>query len=120
MAQAVVAVHFAFLGYVIAGGFLAWRWRRALWPHLAACAWAVAIVTLPFLVCPLTQAENWARSRGGLQPYVTGFIDHHVEGVLYPAAFTPVVQVAVGLVVVTSWVGLYLRRAESASPADVT
>ena len=121
MAQAVVAVHFAFLGFVIAGGFFAWRWRRVLWAHLAACTWAIAILTVPGLICPLTRTENWARVRGGLHPYVTGFIDHHIEGSLYPAAFTPFVQVLVALAVLASWVGLYLRRHPARpSHADVT
>lgn len=119
MAQAVVAVHFAFLGFVIAGGFMAWRWRRVLWAHLIACVWAVAILTVPGLVCPLTWAENWARVRAGLAPYMTGFIDHHIEGVLFPSALTPLAQVLVGAAVLTSWVGLYLRRSGRAHPADV-
>ena len=36
----VLALHFAYVAYVVVGGFLAWRWPRAIWPHLVACAWA--------------------------------------------------------------------------------
>jgi hypothetical protein len=103
----IVAVHFAFLLEVIAGGFLA-LWRRWLiWVHLAAVAWAVAILTVPGLVCPLTVAENWARKRAGMASYSGGFIDRYIQGHLYPAAGTHFVQAAIGAVVVLSWVLLY-------------
>ncbi|HWT47945.1 MAG TPA: DUF2784 family protein, partial [Mycobacterium sp.] len=32
----IVAVHFAFIGYVVTGGFLALRWRRTMWLHVPA------------------------------------------------------------------------------------
>lgn len=104
LADAVVVIHFAFLAYVIGGGFLALRLRWAIWPHLAASAWAVAIVTVPGLVCPLTTAENWARHRAGDASYTGGFIDRYIENVLYPARLTPLVQVLVAAAVITSWI----------------
>lgn len=107
LADAIVAVHFVFLGYVVVGGFIALRWRWTIWTHLAAGAWAVAIVTVPGLVCPLTRAQNWAAHRGGEAQYTGGFIDRYVENVLYPARYTPVVQVLVGLAVLTSWALFY-------------
>ena len=105
----VVAVHFAFLAWVIAGGFAA-LWRRWLiWVHLAVIGWAVAILTVPGLLCPLTVAENWARRRAGLSSYTGGFIDRYVQGHLYPTAGTPIVQAAIAVAVVLSWALLYRR-----------
>jgi hypothetical protein len=106
----VVGLHFAFLALVVFGGFLAWRWPRALWVHVAAVAWAVVIVTAPGLLCPLTVAENWARRRAGMASYTGGFIDRYIQGVVYPSRYTPWVQAAVAIVVIASWVGLYRRR----------
>lgn len=104
---AVVAAHFAFLAYVIVGGFLA-VWRRWLiWVHLAVVGWAVAILTLPRLPCPLTVAENWGRRRAGMSSYTGGFIDRYVKGHLYPAADTAIVQVAIAVIVIASWALLY-------------
>ena len=40
-----VALHFAFIGYVVIGGFLALRWRRTMWLHVPAVIWAAAIAT---------------------------------------------------------------------------
>lgn len=48
-----VAAHFAFIAYLIAGGFIALRWRRSIWLHLPAVLWGAAI-TIEHLDCPLT------------------------------------------------------------------
>lgn len=105
----ILVVHFGYLGYVVLGGFLAWRWPRAVWPHLAAAAWGLAVVGIP-LTCPLTTAEYWARRRAGQAGETTGFIDRYIEGVLYPERYTVALQVLVGVVVVGSWAGAYLYR----------
>jgi Protein of Unknown function (DUF2784) len=36
---AVVVVHFAFLGYLIVGGFIALRWHRTIWLHVPTVPW---------------------------------------------------------------------------------
>ena len=33
-ADVVVALHSAFIAFVVAGGFLVWRWRRVAWVHI--------------------------------------------------------------------------------------
>lgn len=107
---AILAAHFGFLGYVVAGGFLAWRRPVAFWPHLAACAWAVLVVFRP-TTCPLTTAEDWARQRAGQPPLSSGFIDRYVEGALYPARYAVAAQAVAALVVAVSWAGAYLVSA---------
>src|SRR6266480_4493127 len=108
LVTAILAVHFAFLAYVVVGGFLAIRWRRLFWPHLVAAAWGLLVVAVP-VVCPLTWAENWARQRAGEHALTKGFIDRYIEGVSYPARSTGLVGVLVGLVVVGSWLLVYRR-----------
>jgi Protein of Unknown function (DUF2784) len=112
----VLVAHFAFLAYVVLGGFLAWRWPRAIWPHAAAAAWAVLIVDNA-VQCPLTWAENWARRHGGQGGYDRGFIDTYVTGVLYPARYLVQMRILAALVVLVSWLGWwYLRRRLPAPP----
>lgn len=110
----IVAVHFAYLGYVVFGGFLAWRWPRAVWPHIIAVAWGVVIVVADLLAngltCPLTYAEDWSRQRAGEPPLTVGFIDRYIEGVLYPQRFSATAQILAGLVVVVAWVGARVAR----------
>jgi Protein of Unknown function (DUF2784) len=118
LAAVVVAVHFAVLGYIVVGGFIALRWRRTIWAHFAAAAWALAIVTVPSLVCPLTTAENWARERGGYGAYRGGFINRYVENVIYPASLTPFVQALVAIAVLTSWFLVYRSRRPPSTAAQ--
>lgn len=117
----ILTVHFAYLAYVVFGGFLAWRWPRAFWPHLVAAAWGLAVVGIP-LTCPLTTAEGWARRRAGEAGLTRGFIDRYIEGVLYPERFTLLLQAGVGIAVVGSWAGAYgwwrRRRPRSPGSAD--
>ena len=104
----ILALHFAFLGFVVLGGFLAWRWPGGGGRTWLAASWGFLVIALS-LNCPLTWAENWSRERSGQPPLTEGFIDRYITGVLYPARFTTAVQVLVALVVLGSWVGVALR-----------
>jgi hypothetical protein len=116
LVTAVLAAHFLFLAYVVAGGFLMLRWPRAFWPHLAAVTWGFAVVAVP-IECPLTALENWARLRAGQAGVTRGFIDRYIEGVIYPARYTGLVRVLVAL----SWALGYRhwRRLRAARRAGV-
>jgi hypothetical protein len=111
LARAVALVHFGYLAYVLLGGFLARRWPRALLPHVAAVAWGVVSVGLG-LPCPLTWLEDVLRRRAGAPP-LGGFVDHYVEGVLYPERYTPLVLAAVAAVVLISWTGARVPAREN-------
>jgi hypothetical protein len=102
----ILTVHFGYLAFVVLGGFLAWRWPKAFFVHLAAGIWGVLIV-FNLVDCPLTYAENWARRQAG-QAEVTGFIDHYITGVLYPQQYLHQAQSAVAAVVLISWIGALL------------
>ena len=96
----VAAAHFAFLIYLPVGGFLALRWRRTIWLHVAAVAWA-AVSVLLHVSCPLTGIERLAREQAGMAALgPTGFIDHYISD-----AGAHVVQAAALVVVVVSWIG---------------
>ena len=95
-----VAVHFAFLVFVIAGGLAARRYRWIAVPHLLAAAWAVYVEATPGLVCPLTPLENYFATRAGRAGYEGSFIEHYLVPIIYPEGLTPGSQLALaGLVV---------------------
>jgi NhaA family Na+:H+ antiporter len=98
LADAVVLLHLAFVAFVVAGGFLALRWRRLVWLHVPAALWGVAI-ELGGWVCPLTPLEQALREAGGGAGYPGGFIEHYLLPVLYPPGLTRAVQLALGLAV---------------------
>ncbi len=125
LADLVVLVHAAFVGFVVLGGLLALRWPRAAWVHLPAAVWGAAI-ELTGLICPLTPLENWLRRRAGQPGYGGGFIEHYILPALYPAGLTRGVQVALGLAAALFNAAIYavvLRRrarrvrAATSSPA---
>ncbi|MEV0644223.1 DUF2784 domain-containing protein [Phytomonospora sp. NPDC050363] len=121
--QAVMLLHFAVLLYLAFGGFLAWRWPKAWFGHLAMVCWGLLAVVYP-VVCPLTHLENEARAKAGqsgLEP--GGFIDTYIEDVIYPEERTVLVRWLVVAVVAFSWAGtLYFirrRRRARASAENV-
>lgn len=115
LADAVVALHFGFILFVVLGGLLALRWPRAGWVHLPIAAWGVLIEFIGF-VCPLTPLENSLRLRGGQQGYAGGFIEHYLIPIVYPQGLTREIQIALGgfvLVlnaIVYAWVWRGARR----------
>lgn len=109
VAVTAVLTHVGFVVLVVVGGFLAWWQPWLLWVHLPALVWGMA-GQLRDLECPLTELENWARVRGGWRPVPdTGFIDHYLTGVVYPAAWKARMPFLVLGIVLTSWVGLAVR-----------
>jgi hypothetical protein len=105
----IVALHFAFIGYVVGGGFLALRWRHTMWLHVPAVTWGAAIAANR-VDCPLTWVERWARHKAGMAPLPPeGFIAHYVAGTFYPAGWLMGVQLSAFALVAVSW-ALYFRR----------
>lgn len=105
-ADVVVVLHFTVLAFLLAGGFLAWRWHWVIYPHLALAAWAVLSIVTP-TVCPLTVWENDLRAMAGRPVLETGFIDHYIDGVWYPESASTLVQLVLGSIVIFSWVRFY-------------
>jgi hypothetical protein len=110
LADAAMGVHFGFLAYVIVGGFLAWRWPRAIWPHLVLAGYGGVTIAL-HLNCPLTYVQDWARRQAGEPGLSHGFVDQYLTGVLYPQRFAGLVEVLMILAVVVAWGGVVVRRA---------
>jgi hypothetical protein len=102
-----VAVHFAFLIFIVAGGLLARRHRWLVIPHLLAAAWGVYVEAMPGLLCPLTPLENAFALRAGAAGYQGSFIEHYLVPILYPEGLTSVSQWALAALVVVANVAAY-------------
>jgi hypothetical protein len=112
-ADVVLAVHLLFIGFVVGGVFLAWRWPWVIWVHLPAMVYGALIEFVGF-TCPLTPLQDYLLRRGGETGYRGGFISHYLIQVIYPAGLTRGIQIGLGLfVVLIAAVGYggYLRRA---------
>lgn len=109
VADLVMLVHLGFLLYVALGGFLAWRFRWLIVPHLAAAGWGLVSATVG-IACPLTAWEDAARRRAGEQGLPRGFVDTYLTGVVYPADRLVAAQLIVASIVLVSWAGFALRQ----------
>ncbi|MGH3621234.1 MAG: DUF2784 domain-containing protein [Sciscionella sp.] len=112
----VVFVHYAVMAYIVFGGFLIWRLRWTVVPHVAIIGWAVLSLLYP-VVCPLTSLENYFRRLSGHGQLDGGFIKTYITDVLYPAQYEFYVQLLCALIVVISWSGAYLHWKHHRMPA---
>jgi len=76
-ADLVVVVHLLFIGFIVGGVFLIWRWRLIIWVHIPAVIYG-ALVEFAGFSCPLTLLENDLRQRAGEAGYRDGFIVHYL------------------------------------------
>lgn len=107
-ADVVVALHLAFLVFLATGSLLAWRWPRVVPLHLCSLAWGVVSVTAG-VACPLTPLEQHLRRLAGEQGYAGGFVDHYIEGVIYPERYTPLLRALIAIAVTVGYLGLARR-----------
>jgi Protein of Unknown function (DUF2784) len=122
LADAVLALHFAFIAFVVLGGLTVLRWPRLAWLHLPAAAWGAGIAFIGG-ICPLTPLENHLRELGGESGYSGGFIQHYLTSVIYPSGLTRTVQIALGAFAVAVNVAVYAwlirrRRGQVSSKGD--
>jgi hypothetical protein len=80
-----------------------------IWAHLFVGVWNLSIVILDF-GCPVTALEKDLRRRGGEQPYDGGFIQHYVDGTVYPAGYTWVAEKVGFALLVISYIGFFVLR----------
>ena len=106
LAGAVLVLHLLFIAFVVGGAALLWRWPRLAWLHVPAVLWG-AYAELSGTICPLTPLENRLRALAGEAGYTQGFIEHYLLPLIYPAALTREVQLALGAAVVAVNVLLY-------------
>ena len=116
-AELIVLVHFAFILFVIFGGFLVLKWRKLIWLHLPAAVWG-ALIEFYGWICPLTTLENYLRRNHG-GDYSTGFIEHYITPIIYPSGLTRDHQLIMGLLViminVLAYTLMYLKHRNQAN-----
>lgn len=122
LADTVLVVHLGFILFAVFGGaFVLHRPGAALF-HLPTALYAVLIEFVGW-PCPLTPLENWLRRAGGQTGYDTGFIEHYLVPVIYPAALGPRMQIVLGTLALGLNVAIYgwvirRRRRGDGSPHE--
>jgi len=107
-AVAVLALHLAWILWVILGAL----WTRGrLWLaafHMASLVWGIAVETGPW-PCPLTMAEQFFESRVGILPWRGSFLLHWLDKIVYPNVSALLLTVC-GVAVCIVNLGIYLFR----------
>jgi hypothetical protein len=106
LADLIVAVHFAFVLFVVLGGLLVLRWPRVAYLHIPAAVWG-AVIEFGGWICPLTPLENWLRRQTGSAGYSGSFIEHYILPILYPSALTRDIQLILGFLVIAFNLTIY-------------
>jgi len=96
LADAVVVLHLVFIVFAVLGGLAVLRRPWLAWLHIPAVLWA-GWVELAGWICPLTPLENWLRAAGGTAAYTTGFVEHYLVPMVYPAVLTRPLQMVLGI-----------------------
>jgi Protein of Unknown function (DUF2784) len=127
LADLIVAVHFAYVTFVVAGQLLiwigvlrGWRWVRNFWfrvAHLTAIV-IVAIEAVCSIPCPLTVWEQSLRALGGTPTQGGTFIGNLLHDLIFYQAsewvFT-MIYVAFALMVLATFVLAPPRRARASA-----
>jgi hypothetical protein len=106
LADAVLSLHLFFILFVVFGGLLVLRWRRAMYLHLPAAIWG-ALIEFMGWICPLTPWENRLRRLAGDEGYAGGFIEHYLLPLVYPGGLTREIQIILGVAVLVANVVIY-------------
>jgi len=108
LVDVILAVHLIWIGWVIFGAL--WTRGRPWWSalHIAALVWGIFAEAGPW-PCPLTQAEDWALARAGMEGLRGGFLEHYLELIVYPNLPVDLVIVC-GVAVCSLNLGIYAWR----------
>jgi hypothetical protein len=120
LADLVLVLHLGFILFAVLGGTLALRWPKAALLHLPTALYGVLIEFVGW-PCPLTPLENRLREAGGQNGYDTGFIEHYLAPIIYPASFGPPLQIVLGSLALAVNVAIYawvIRRWRRAGPGS--
>ena len=105
-ADFIIFLHFAFIVFVLMGGFLVFKWRWVIWLHVPAAIWGAVIVIMGW-ICPLTPIENMLRQAGAGDIYSASFIEHYLVPMIYPMGLSPEIFIAMGIAVIVINVIVY-------------
>jgi len=105
-ADLLVAVHFAFIVFVVLGGFLVLKWGKVAILHIPCVLWG-GLIEFSGWICPLTPVERYLREVAGGEAYSGGFIDHYIMPLVYPTGLTREMQISLGIIILISNLGIY-------------
>jgi hypothetical protein len=83
LATLVLAIHLAWILWVIFGWLLCRNRPVLRWFHIGSLIYGVFIEIAPW-PCPLTLLEQSLETRAGVEPYRGPFLVHYLDALVYP------------------------------------
>jgi hypothetical protein len=109
LAEAVLLLHLLWCAWILLGWTVTRRRPILRTLHIGSLAYAIVVESIPWIVCPLTWAEIWFETRGGIEPAHGPFLVRVPDAIVYPDV--PEWLVVGGAVVVCVGIlCIYLRR----------
>lgn len=108
LADAALATHLIYIGWVILGALFTRGRPRLAIVHIATIIWGIITETTA-APCPLTLAENWCEAHAGISPYHGPFVLHYLDATVYPNV-PATLLVSVAVLVCAFNLFIYARR----------
>jgi Protein of Unknown function (DUF2784) len=108
LAVLVLALHLAFILWVMVGAVFTRGRPWLAWTHILCAVYGVVIEAGPW-PCPLTLAENWFEVQAGRLPYHGPFLLHYLDAIVYPNV-PPALLTWLAVVVLAINAVVYARR----------
>ena len=95
-ANLTLAMHFAFIVFVVFGALLIFKSKKIAFIHIPCVVYGTYI-ELSHSTCPLTYLENWFLKKAGIKNYSSSFIEQYLIPIVYPVNFNSEIQFYLGL-----------------------
>ena len=106
-ANLTLAMHFAFIVFVIFGALLLFTSKKIAFIHIPSVIYG-AYIELSHSICPLTYLENWFLRKAGMKSYSNSFIEQYIIPIIYPNNLTVEIQFYLGFLLIFTNIAIYV------------
>ena len=107
VANLTLAVHFAFIVFVIFGALILFVSIKIAFIHIPSVIYG-AYIELSHSICPLTYLENWFLRKAGMKSYSNSFIEQYLIPIVYPNNLTVELQFYLGFLLIFTNIVIYV------------
>jgi len=98
-ANLTLAMHFAFIVFVIFGALILFVSIKIAFIHIPSVIYGI-YVEFSHSTCPLTYLENWFLKKANMKSYPSSFIEQYLIPIVYPNNLTAELQFYLGLLLI--------------------
>ena len=106
-ANLTLAMHFAFIVFVIFGALILFASKKIAFIHIPFVIYG-AYIELSHSICPLTYLENWFLRKAGMKSYSNSFIEQYIIPTVYPNNLTVELQFYLGFLLIFTNIVIYV------------